>query len=331
MIAGNHDAANRMTKSLTLPDNVTFFKSKAAHSVILESVNVAVHGQSFATVAVTDDLSLSYPAAIPGSFNIGLLHTCGNGREGHERYAPCSVDGLKLKGYDYWALGHVHTRETLSEKPFIAFPGNIQGRHVRETGPKGCFLVSVDEAHECSVEFRPLDVVRWEVVNIDVSSAVSVDDILALCSTEIESAHRAVDGRILAMRLVISGRTDLHDTLLAKRHYVTNEIRSIATDVGAGEVWLEKIRIETVSNSVGGVHSMVSDDAKSEIVSLFREASVDTTILANLGFDLADAMKKLPAELKDSIQTQNDDWLRSIVNEAQSRLLEVLHGKEIGS
>ena len=96
-------------------------------------------------------------------------------------------------------------------------------------------------------------------------------------------------------------------------------------------IWLEKIRIETVSNLVHGVHSMVSDDAKGEIVSLFREASSDTTILANLGFDLADAMKKLPAELKDSIQTQNDDWLRSIVGEAQSRLLEVLHGKEVGS
>ena len=42
MIAGNHDAANRMTKSLSLPDNVTFFKSKAAHSVSLESIHVAI-------------------------------------------------------------------------------------------------------------------------------------------------------------------------------------------------------------------------------------------------------------------------------------------------
>lgn len=331
MIAGNHDAANRMTKSLTLPDNVTFFKSKAAHSVSLESINVSIHGQSFATVAVTEDLSLSYPAAIPGSFNIGLLHTCGNGREGHERYAPCSVDGLKLKGYDYWALGHVHTRETLCEKPFIAFPGNIQGRHVRETGPKGCLLVSVDETHACSVEFRPLDVVRWEVATIDVSNAFSVDDILALCSTQIESAHREADGRILAMRLVISGRTDLHDTLLAKRHYVTNEIRSIATDVGAGEVWLEKIRIETATNAVRGRNSIVSDDALGEIVSLFHEASENPTVLSTLGLDLADAMKKLPAELKDSIHPEQDDWLRSIVEESQSRLLEVLHGKEVDS
>lgn len=331
MIAGNHDAANRMTKSLKLPDNVTFFKSKVAHSVILESVNVAIHGQSFATVAVTEDLSLSYPAAIPGSFNIGLLHTCGNGREGHERYAPCSIEGLKLKGYDYWALGHVHTRETLSEKPYVAFSGNIQGRHVRESGPKGCLLVTVDDTQAFGVQFRPLDVVRWDVATIDVSSAVSVDDVLALCSTEIERAHRAADGRILAMRLVISGQTPLHSTLLAKRHTVTNEIRSIATDIGAGEVWLEKIGIATVTNLERGANSIASDDALGEIVSLFREAGSNPTILANLGVDLADAIKKLPAELKDSIHTENSDWLRSIADEAQSRLLEVLHGSEVGS
>lgn len=331
MIAGNHDAANRMTKSLKLPDNVTFFKSKAAHSVILESVNVAIHGQSFATVAVTEDLSLSYPAAIPGSFNIGLLHTCGNGREGHERYAPCSIEGLKLKGYDYWALGHVHTRETLSEKPYVAFSGNIQGRHVRESGPKGCLLVTVDDTQACGVQFRPLDVVRWDVATIDVSSAVSVDDVLALCSTEIERAHRAADGRILAMRLVITGQTPVHSTLLAKRHTVTNEIRSIATDIGAGEVWLEKIGIATVTNLERGANSIASDDALGEIVSLFREAGSNPTILANLGVDLADAIKKLPAELKDSIHTENSDWLRSIADEAQSRLLEILHASEVGS
>ena len=331
MIAGNHDAANRMTKSLTLPDNVTFFKSKAAHSVSLESVNVAIHGQSFPTVAVIEDLSQSYPQAIPGAFNIGLLHTCGNGREGHERYAPCSVVGLKLKGYDYWALGHVHTRETLNESPFIAFPGNIQGRHVRETGPKGCLLVSVDEAHACNVEFRSLDVVRWEIATIDVSSAVSVDDILALCSAEIERVHHEADGRILALRLVVTGRTDLHETLLAKRHSVTNEIRSIATEVGAGEVWLEKIKIETVPSLERGSNSVVPDDALGEIVSLFREASTDTTILTKLGLDLGDAMKKLPADLKDLIHTKHEGWLRSVVDEAQSRLLEALKGKEVCS
>lgn len=166
-------------------------------------------------------------------------------------------------------------------------------------------MVSVDETRSCSVEFRPLDVVRWDLVTIDVSNAVSVDDLLALCST-IESAHDAADGRILALRLVLSGQTSLHDSLLAKRHYITNEIRSIASDVSSGDVWLEKIGMDTTSSVSPGVNAIVSDDAKSEIITLFQEAMSDRTVLEGLGFDLADAeIKKLPAELKDSSHARN--------------------------
>src|SRR5690606_10500725 len=103
------------------------------------------------------------PPAVPGLFNVGLLHTSATGREGHEPYAPCTVDGLKQRQYDYWALGHVHTAEVLSAAgdPPIVFPGNLQGRHIRETGPKGCTLVTVDDRGRASCEFRPLDVLRW--------------------------------------------------------------------------------------------------------------------------------------------------------------------------
>jgi len=98
-----------------------------------------------------------------------MLHTCAAGREGHEPYAPCKVEDLQLKGYDYWALGHVHQREVLSDDPLIIFPGNTQGRNIRETGAKGCMLVAVDEKGRPTADFRPLDVIRWIKVAIDAS------------------------------------------------------------------------------------------------------------------------------------------------------------------
>jgi DNA repair exonuclease SbcCD nuclease subunit len=82
---------------------------------------------SYATAAIVDDLSAGYPAPVPDLINIGLLHTCADGRPGHERYAPCSVSALIDRGYDYWALGHVHGREVLNTDPPIVFPGNLQG------------------------------------------------------------------------------------------------------------------------------------------------------------------------------------------------------------
>ena len=127
VVAGNHDAASQITKHLRLPENVTLFSTKHPEQAVLDDLDVAIYGQGFATRAVTDDISQAYPQGDPQLFNIGLLHTCLDGKPGHEPYAPCTIDGLRSKGYQYWALGHVHKREVISEEPWIVFPGNIQG------------------------------------------------------------------------------------------------------------------------------------------------------------------------------------------------------------
>jgi len=46
-------------------------------------------------------------------------------------------------GYDYWALANVHQAAVLHERPHIAFCGNLQGRHIRESGAKGASLISI--------------------------------------------------------------------------------------------------------------------------------------------------------------------------------------------
>lgn len=177
LVAGNHDADSQITRHLRLPDNVTMFPTQAPERKVLADFDVALYGQGFHTRAVTKDLSVAYPEPDPTLFNIGLLHTSVDGREGHEPYAPCTVEGLRSKGYDYWALGHVHKREILHEDPWIVFPGNTQGRHVRETGPKGCLLVTVQDGRVLP-EFRGLDMLRWSVCEVDVSGTATAEEAL---------------------------------------------------------------------------------------------------------------------------------------------------------
>ena len=168
MVQGNHDAQGRITRSLKLPDNVTLFSSRTAQTVRLESCGVAVHGRSFPEREVSEDWVPDYPDPIPGVFNIGLLHTSLTGRPGHDPYAPTDLAALRAKGYDYWALGHVHQREVVHEQtPRVLFSGNLQGRHANETGPKGCELVTVEGGR---VESRPvaLDTVRWSRLTLDL-------------------------------------------------------------------------------------------------------------------------------------------------------------------
>ena len=246
MIKGNHDAASVITKEIKLPDNVHVFDVKKCGSIRLDEIGVAIHGQGFSSRAVLDNLAKGYPNSVEGYFNIGILHTSAGGREGHENYAPCSIEDMKGKGYDYWALGHIHKRELLCERePVILFPGNIQSRHSKETGEKGCTLVEVEDGSLKEMTHVPLDVIRWEVIEADLTDKTLYDDFLAQAEQEIVRAFDSAAGRMLAIRIILNGETALHSELANNKEAVLNDLRSMAFSVGQGDIWIEKLKIKT--------------------------------------------------------------------------------------
>ena len=127
ILYGNHDAESRITRSLRLPDNVSVFSTKKPETFLLEELGVAIHGRGFARRDEMENLAERYPEARRDFFNIGMLHTALAGAEGHEPYAPCTLGTLQSKGYDVWALGHVHARKVFSEDPLILYPGEHPG------------------------------------------------------------------------------------------------------------------------------------------------------------------------------------------------------------
>lgn len=319
LVTGNHDAGNRMTRSLKLPSNVTVFDDGAAETVILESVPAVIHGHSYATAAVREDLSQRYPLANRGSFNVGVLHTCVSGREGYDSYSPCTIDGLRSKEYQYWALGHIHEQEILCQDPIIAFSGNIQGRHIQEAGPKGCLLVTVADDLTATTQFIPLDVVRWEVANVDATNSLGVDDVLEAVTDELQRLRQMADGRLLAARVALSGRSQSHAKLLSQRHHWVNEIRSRAIDIGGGQIWVEKVLVGTDSPEATDATDAIPDSPIGEIASLIEELRAAPERLSELGIDLAAIARVLPGEIREVTefsQIQDSTWLASILDEA---------------
>lgn len=250
LLAGNHDAAAHMTRQIEWPANVTVFATKAPQSVVDEPTGAVLHGQGFGTRAVEHDLAAGYPDAERGALNIGVLHTALEGRDGHERYAPCTVATLRAKGYDYWALGHVHAREVVAEAPWIVFPGNLQGRHVRETGSKGATLVTVEDGIVASVEHVALDVLRWTAITVDVVDAKSRDAALDQAQHALARARGAAEGRTLVARVVLAGRSDADAALRSDREAALAALRDEANALG--DVWIESLRLATSSN-LGGI------------------------------------------------------------------------------
>jgi DNA repair protein SbcD/Mre11 len=330
LITGNHDAASQVTRYLRLPENVTMFSVQHPETVRLAAFDVAIHGQGFGKRVVTDDLSAAYPKPDSHLFNIGLLHTSVDGREGHEPYAPCSLDGLRSKRYDYWALGHVHTREVLHQEPWIVFPGNIQGRHVREAGPKGCTLVTVQDSQVVSAEHRDLDVLRWSIRTIDTSGSDTADDVVEQVRQALVRGLAESDGRPLAARIRLTGACRAHGELAANVERWINEIRTVATDVSNGTVWIEQVKLHTRPQA--DLDQMLSrDDALGHLLRALLSWETDGSFVAEVTSEFRDLARKLPPELHagdEAVDLDNPQAMRQAVEDVKHLLLSRLLSAE---
>ena len=319
LIRGNHDAANRMTLSLTLPDNVKMLSFKKHETVVDEDDGVVIHGQGFASQAVQENLARQYSDPHTGYFNIGLLHTNVDGRPGHDNYAPCALTELVNKGYDYWALGHIHMREILHQNPWVAYPGNLQGRHVRETGPKGCYLVSVEDGRIASVDFQPLDTVRWAICSVDIHIAQTPDDAVELAIQRVERELSNLTSELLAVRIEFMGESKAHSDLIQEPFKWNNEIRNHLFQFGDA-VWLESIRY--AGHATVDLRSVEQrDDAVGELMRMLREVQVKPDMLEEFKKDVIEPLyEKIPWEARSG-----DDFNLLDAGYLASRLEDVKH------
>ena len=110
-------------------------------------------------------------------------------------------------------MGHVHEHKILSEVPLVAFPGNLQGRHIRETGPRGALMVTVENGKP-TIERLFVDTIRWHRIEIDAGAANSLQDVVLLARDRLETLLREdADGRPLAVRVIFTGRSRTHGEL----------------------------------------------------------------------------------------------------------------------
>ncbi len=244
IIKGNHDAESVVTSAITLPEAVTVFSTRKTETRLLEDLRVAIHGRSFPTREVADNWALAYPEAKPGWFNIGLLHTSCDGRPGHASYAPCTLADMAARGYDYWALGHVHEFEIVSSDPYVVYPGNLQGRSVRECGPKGAVIVDVEDGRVTNIRRIVTDQARWAVLAVDAQPHETEAALLGALEVAFRSVADAAEGRLVAARVRLTGETALHRRLVADQARFADEVLAAAQRC-AEDIWLEKLSLET--------------------------------------------------------------------------------------
>jgi DNA repair protein SbcD/Mre11 len=294
LLKGNHDAESVITKTITLPKNVSEFPTNKPGTFKLDHLKVALHGQGFAERSANENLALAYPKPEAGWFNIGVLHTSLTGREPHATYAPCSLEDLRSRGYDYWALGHVHDFEIVSQDPLVVFPGNIQGRSIREQGAKGAVLVMVEDGR-VSHERLITDSARFAEISIDLAIEDDVPAILRRVEDALDTLVDAMEQRPLALRVRLGGKSRFRREILARAGDFRDEVQA-ACHRSHADIWLEKLELrmepddDAAPDGAGvlGIEGLISMDGFSpELVdeASARVAEIAARLPGGLGAD----------------------------------------------
>ncbi len=329
---GNHDPLDGWEARLDLPDGCVRFGAEVEGAEVFpgEPERATVYGISYPHREVRENLSPRFDGiASAGSFKIGLLHANVGGNLNHESYAPCSLADLEAINMDYWALGHVHTRQILrTGRPTVVYPGNPQGRHPNETGARGVYIVEVDDDGEARLDFRAVDVVRWETLSLDIGSLETEQALLDAINDLSESALDAAGGRSVVARLALAGRGPLNrwlrdarteDDLLEQLNYRFANAQHW--------LWCERIQMDTAS------------PVDREQVAEREDFAGD---LARLGGELRESPEGL-AELRDSLRElylrsnagnylrdylPSDDELLELISAAEDECLAALVDEE---
>lgn len=328
LIYGNHDAASKLTKQLRPPANVHVLRANEPQTIFNDKMGVAIHGQSFATPEITEDLAANYPAPVRDLFNIGILHTNLAGYSEHANYAPCSLEELKNKGYQYWALGHVHNRQVLCTDPYIVYPGNIQGRHGKEQGEKSSELVTVSETGTVSVQQIPTSVVPWLEVTISASGCHTADEVYDKIRTELQREFPEDNERVSAIRVKIAGASDAHAELSGNPEQVRNQAISIASECGNGLLWVERVQVATRPR-LKREGLLERDDPVGEIARIVAALRKQPSEMAQWDA-ITQLLKKLPGEVMEGPAPISLDApaLHGALEEAEELLLARLAGLE---
>ena len=325
LIRGNHDAAAEVRQRVQWPANVKEFPTDAPATLRHEKSGIALHGQGFAQRETTLDLAAGYPMALPGWFNLGVLHTSLTGDPAHDSYAPTREDVLVSKAYDYWALGHIHTSRILRERPAIAYSGCAQGRHIHEAGAKGCLLVTLRPT--LTIEFRPLDVLRWQLLETTATVEGRLCDLYDQIRRELEQCSAACEGRFAAVRLIIRGQTAAHWELSQPLGHTdaVDEIRNIANSLD--QVWVEKIEFQTTP-PVDVARLRQGQDLLGEFLREIQELldADDESLIRVLQDETSPLLNKAGQELRDGeIDLAEPQRLRRWLRQAENLVVARLH------
>ena len=322
---GNHDPLNGWSATLNWPEDVHIMSGDTIDSIQLEKDEthvVTIFGTSYPAQHIWTNLAQKFPKRENNEvFTIGLLHCMVGSSTEHDPYAACTMQDLKDLDYDYWALGHIHVPSVINETdPVVVYSGNPQGRHIKEAGPRGCYLVTVDTKNEISKEFIETDTIRWYVEDISIEGMESEEDLILQIRECIDTILDGADGRSVICRFILTGRGPLHRTL-TKEGIIDDILQYLREEENLGSqfVWVERL-VNNTSMPIERSILLERKDFVGDIVRIVDEICQDEESLESLKTSLEPLFKS--AKGRKVIKDIDKEELMGLVHRAEGLLLD---------
>lgn len=331
VVHGNHDPLDGWADSLQMPGGVHVFGPEV-DSVVFEKEGVPVariHGVSYPTRKIGKRFGKGFKREGDEPFQIGLFHCNAGGDTRHDPYAPRSVSELVESNLNYWALGHIHESTVLRKAdPFIGYPGNTQGRHVNEAGPRGCFLVRVTAEGnlEAEPDFVATDSVRWLASDIDIAGVETMDILLDRIDEKMDELAVQAEERGVVTRITFRGRGPLHHSLARANaaRDLLDELHNLGT-ARTPFIWAEKLVLRT-RPQIDLEARRGAQDFLGDLLRLVNDIRRSPDEMAELQRVIADLYEHSRAS--KILHSPGEDALQTLLDEAESRCADLLLGED---
>ncbi|KAB2330973.1 metallophosphoesterase family protein [Bacillus mesophilum] len=314
-VHGNHDHMEGSWVHLPLPKNVHLFSNQVETVEFITESQTSVHlyGFSYHSRHVYERMIQHYKKRDGADFDIGILHGQLEGESEHGAYAPFTISELAVKNFDYWALGHIHKRNVIQNEPPIVYPGNTQGRHVKETGDKGCYLVQLSEKG-AEMTFINTAPVVWSERELNCEEADSFQEIYSKCLDLIDEEKMTGQAKILILTLQ---NTDLppKDAAAIREGELLDLLKEHEAEGEDGFIWIADLLVN--ERKKWNKEKLMSESA------FFAEMFHAAVDLEGIGGSL-ELLYKHP-EARRFLQKQSEDELDSISKEAENLLMQLLY------
>lgn len=319
MILGNHDYLN--PNEMLLPQT-PYFKLLGSNEEVeefesktKEDFRYTVVGFSYQHNHIETDKISEFPKK-GDNFTIGLMHAGAKTTTNYQNvYAPFTTAEIKDLNYNYFALGHIHLRQTLSEDPLIVYSGNLQGRHINEQGSKGVYIGIVDETtKKVSLDFIETAPIIWQMATLTLDQEISQKDL----TRQIVEILTKKNVRKTLFGLTIEGAQYLSEKeleLVKDSEYWLQLSNSLNFDSRLVKVYLtnnEKLQLRTADKEA-------FDQAKNETFELDKIYALASDLSKKSDY-VADILKKLEFidEVKELAQVKLGQKLKDINDEVNS-------------